>query len=58
MTEFAYNYAKNVNTGYILFKFNYVYYPHISFKNKTNAYLKCYSANKLTKNLKNLMSIC
>ena len=32
MAEFAYNNAKNVKIGYILFKFNCRYYSHIFYK--------------------------
>lgn len=49
MAKFAYNYSKNTGTNYILFKFNYEYYPRTLFEDETNFYLKFYSTNKLAK---------
>lgn len=58
MAEFAYNYAKNISTGYIFFKLNYSYQLRIFFKNKIDLYFRSYSANILVKKLKNLILIC
>lgn len=34
MAEFAYNNAKNANTGHILFKLNYGYHPRVFFQRR------------------------
>ena len=54
--EFVYINAKNINTNYIFFKLNYSYYPYMFFKD-TNPCLRFYLANKLAKELKNLILI-
>lgn len=58
MIEYAYNKAKNTNTGYTSFEFNYDYFSHIFFEDKTDFYSKFYLVNKLAKEIKNLISIC
>ena len=55
MAEFAYNNAKNTSIGYTSFKFNYEYYPCISYKKKVDRYFKFKAANKLTKKLRDLI---
>ena len=58
MAKFAYNNAKNVSTDYILFKFNYNYYPRVAFKKNVNPYLRFCSANKPAEELKELIKVC
>ena len=57
MAEFAYNNAKNANTGYILFEFNCGYHPKVSFAENIDLRLKSHSANKLTEELRELIEI-
>ena len=40
MVEFAYNKAKNANTGYILYKLNCEYHLYIFYKKDLDLYLK------------------
>ena len=58
MAEFAYNNAKNLTTGYTPFKLNYDYYPKVLFKKNLNLYFKSYFADKLAKELRELIEIC
>ena len=58
MAEFAYNNAKNASTGPILFKFNCNYHLKVLFKENINPRLRSCSANKLAKELKELMEVC
>ena len=58
MAKFAYNNAKNTSTGYTLFKLNYGYHSKVFFKEDIDPYLRCCSANKLAKELKELMEVC
>lgn len=39
MADFAYNNAKNTNTDYTSFVFNYDYQLYIFFEDKTDSYL-------------------
>ena len=57
MAEFAYNNAKNTSTGHMFFKLNCSFYPQVSFEVNINLFPKSCSANKLTKELKELMNI-
>lgn len=57
MAKFVYNNTTHLSISHTLFKFNYEYYLHILFKNKTNFYLKFYLLNKLTRKLKDTISI-
>ena len=57
MAEFAYNNFKNTNTDYKLFEFNYSYYHHIFYKNKSNTYFRSISTKRLTIKLVELMDI-
>lgn len=57
MAEFAYSNAKNVNTGYTLYELNYGYYPKVSFKEDLDPCSRSYSANKLAKELRELIEI-
>ncbi len=57
--EFTYNNAKNTSTNHNNFELNWVYYPRITFKYKTNTCTKSCSANKLANELiKKLIEIC
>lgn len=58
IAEFAYNNAKNVSISHTRFELNYGYYPRISFKDKANLCLKSRFANKLAKELRELIEIC
>ncbi len=58
MAEFAYNNAKNASTGYTFFELNYGYYPRVSFKEDVDPHSRSRSANKLAKELRELMEVC
>ena len=58
MAEFAYNNAKNASTGHTPFKLNYGFQPQVFFKDDINPCSRSRSANKLAKELKELMDIC
>ncbi len=58
IAEFAYNNIKNASTGHIPFKLNYGYYPKVSFKKDIDSHLIFCSANKLVKELRELMEVC
>ena len=58
MAEFAYNNAKNTSTSHILFKFNSGYYLRVFFEEHINLCSRSYSANKLAKELRELMEVC
>lgn len=58
MAEFVYNNIKNINTGYTLFELNYGYHPSVFFEDKTNLCSKSCLVNKLTKELRDLISVC
>lgn len=58
MVEFVYNNIKNRSIDHISLKLNYSYYTYTFFKDETNLYPKFCSANELTKELRNLISIC
>ncbi len=58
MAEFAYNNAKNASTGHTPFKLNYGYYPRVSFKEDVDPHSRSRSANKLAKELKEVMEVC
>lgn len=53
--EYAYNNIKNVNTGYMFFKLNCSYNPHMFFEDKVNSHLRLLFINKMVKQLR---SIC
>ena len=57
MAEFAYNNAKNVSIGHILFKINCGYHPRVSFEENVDPHSKSRFANKLAKELKELIEI-
>ena len=58
MAEFAYNNAKNASTRHTFFELNYGYYPQVSFEENVNPYSKSKSADELSAELKDLMTIC
>lgn len=58
MVEFIYNNTKNANIANTFFKLNYKFYLSISFKKDINFQSLFYSAKKLAKEPKDLMSIC
>ena len=58
MAEFAYNNAKNANTGHTSFKLNCGFHPQDSFKDNINPHSRSCSANKLAKELRELIDIC
>ena len=58
MAEFAYNNAKNSSTGHTPFKLNCGYHPCIFFEKNTDPRSQSKSANKLSAELEDLMTIC
>ena len=58
MAEFTYNNAKNINTGYILFKLNCGYYSKLLFEKDVDFCLKSRFANKLAEELRELIEVC
>ena len=58
MAEFAYNNAKNVSTGHTLFELNCGYHPCISYKEDVDLYSKSKSADELSSELWELMTVC
>ena len=57
MAEFAYNNTKNTSMGYTLFKLNYRYHRGIFYKKDVDPRSKSKAANKLIKELRNLITI-
>ena len=58
MVEFAYNNAKNANTGHTAFELNCGFHPQVTFEDDVDPRSRSRSANKLAKELKELMDIC
>ena len=58
MTEFAYINAKNASTGRTPFELNYGFYPRVFFQYNVNFCSKSRSADKLAKELRELIDIC
>ena len=58
MAEFAYNNAINANTSHTPFKLNCGFYPRVSFKDDIDLYSRSCFADKLTKELRELIDIC
>ena len=58
IAKFTYNNTKNASTGYTLFELNYGYHLRISFGKNTNPCLQSKTADKLSAELQELMSIC
>lgn len=57
MAQFIYNKAKNEGISYSPLKFKYEYHPGISFEDEINPQSKPYFANKLAKELRELIEI-
>ncbi len=58
MAEFVYNNTKNAITGHILCKINCGYHPRVYFEEDVDSQPRSYPANKLAKELKELMEVC
>ena len=58
MAEFAYNNAKNANTGYTPFEPNCRYYPSVSYKENLDFRSKSRTVEKLSSELWEFMTIC
>ncbi len=58
MAEFAYNNAKNASTSHIPFELNCGYHPRVSFEEDVDPHSRSRSANKLAKELRELMEVC
>ena len=58
MAEFKYNNAKNASTGYTLFELYCSFHPQVFFKDDVDLCSRSRSANKLAKELRELMDIC
>ena len=58
MAEFAYNNAKNASTGHTLFELNCGYHPRVSFEKDVDSCSRSCSANKLVKELRELIEVC
>ena len=58
MVEFTYNNAKDTSTGLTSFKLNCGFHPRVSFKNNVNPCSRSCFADKLAKELWELMDIC
>lgn len=57
MAKFAYNNAKNTNTGHMLFELNYGYYLCIFLKKDINSHSQSKTIGKLLAKLRELMTI-
>ena len=58
MAEFAYNNAKNSSTGHTSFELNCGYHPCVSFEEDTNPRSQSKSADELSAELRDLMTVC
>ena len=58
MAEFASNNAKNLSTGYMPFELNCGYYLYVLFEEDTNPRFQSKSADELSAELQDLMTIC
>ena len=58
MVQFAYNNAKNLSTGHTSFELICGYHPGISFEENIDLRSKSKSADKLSAELRDLMTIC
>ena len=58
MVEFAYNNAKNISTSHTPFKLNCGYYSYMSYVKDINPYSRLKSAEELSSELQQLMSVC
>ena len=58
MIKFAYNNAKNLSTGHMLFKLNCGYHLCVSFEKSTNTHSQSKSEDVLSAELQDLMTVC
>ena len=58
MAEFAYNNAKNSSTGHTPFELNCGYHPCVSFEEDTDPRFRSKSADELSAELRDLMTVC
>ena len=58
MAEFAYNNAKNASTGHTPLELNYGFHPQVFFEDDIDPRSRSRSANKLAKELSELIDIC
>ena len=58
MAEFAYNNAKNASTGHTPFELNCGYHPRVSFEEDTDPRSRSKSADELSAELRDLMTVC
>ena len=56
MAEFTYNNAINASTSYILFEFNYRYYPHVFYEKNLDLCSKLKTAKELSSKLQDLIA--
>ena len=58
MVEFAYNNAMNASTGHTPFELNCGYHPRVFYKEDVDPRSKSKSADELSTELKQLMTVC
>ena len=58
MAEFTYNNAKNASTGYTPFELNCGYHPWVSYKKDFDPRSKSKTAEDLSSELQELMTVC
>ena len=58
MAEFAYNNTKNASADYTPFELNCGYHPCVSYKEDLNPCSKSRTAEKLSSELRELMTVC
>ena len=58
MAKFAYNIAKNANTGHTPFELNCGYHPRVFFEEDTDSCSQSKKAEKLLAELQELMTVC
>ena len=58
MAEFAYNNAKNASTGYTTFELHCGYHPRISYEENFDLRSKSRTAEELSSELRDLMTVC
>lgn len=58
MAKFTYNNAKYASIGHMPFELNYSYHSRVFYKEDVDPCSKSKSANKLSTELKELMTVC
>ncbi len=58
IAEYAYNNAKNASTGPTSFELNCDYHSRVAFKESVDTHSRSRFANKLVKELRDLMEVC